>query len=66
MEITKTSMFTGKSHTFEIDVTEEQIADWQSGTLIQKAMPNLAPETREFLMTGVTPEEWAANFGEKS
>ena len=66
MEITKTSMFTGKSHTFEIDVTQAQLDDWQSGTLIQEAMPLLSSDAREFLMTGVTPEEWAANFGDGS
>jgi hypothetical protein len=25
---------------------------------IQNAMPNLSTDDREFLMTGVTPEEW--------
>lgn len=63
MEITKISMFTGKSHTFKIDITEEQIAAWRGGKLIQDAMPNLSADAREFLMTGVTPEEWANNFG---
>jgi len=27
-------------------------------------MPNLNDEQREFLMTGITPDEWNANFGE--
>ena len=27
--------------------------------LIQNAMPNLSADEREFLMTGITPEEWA-------
>lgn len=64
MKITRVSMFTGKTHTLDIDVTEEQIMRWKNGMLIQNAMPNLSPEDREFLMTGVTAEEWKATFGE--
>jgi hypothetical protein len=63
MIITRTSMFSGKVHSMEIPVTEAQIEAWQNGELIQNAMPNLTPDQREFLMTGVTPEEWEAEFG---
>lgn len=49
---------TGKVRTREIDVTEEQIADWEQGTLIQEAMPNLSDEEREFLISGATQKEW--------
>ena len=58
MQITKTSMFTGVTRTIEIDVTQEQMNRWQNGVLIQHAMPHLSANDREFLMTGVTPEEW--------
>lgn len=64
MKITKKSMFTGKVSTRDIDVTDEQLASWQAGTLIQNAMPDLSADDREFLMTGVTPEEWNAQFGD--
>lgn len=63
MLVTKISGFTGKEHTRVINVTQEQIDRWQSGMLIQEAMPHLSPDDREFLMTGVTPEEWGAIFG---
>tara|TARA_R100000234_G_C4931634_1_gene148761 strand:+ start:601 stop:747 length:147 start_codon:yes stop_codon:yes gene_type:complete len=46
----------------EIDVTEEQIALWESGVLIQNAMPNLSADEREFIKTGITPEEWDSAF----
>jgi hypothetical protein len=59
MLVTKKSNFTGIEHTLDIPVTEEQMKAWQDGELIQKAMPELSSEQREFLMTGVTPEEWA-------
>ncbi len=62
MLITKTSMFTGKEHTLEIPVTEDQLNAWKNGKLIQDAMPNLTPDQREFLMTGSTPQEWDSIF----
>ncbi len=67
MHITRKSPFTGKTNTLDIPVTVEQLAEWQAGTLIQDAMPNLSPDHREFLMTGITPTEWEDAFGgEKS
>jgi hypothetical protein len=66
MQITRTSIFTGIKRTLEIDVTEEQIQAWRSGSdLIQTIMPHLTPDEREFLMTGTTSEEWDENMGEE-
>ena len=62
MLITKTSPFSGNTNVMEIDVTQEQIALWESGTLIQNAMPHLTPDEREFIMTGITPAEWDSAF----
>ena len=62
--MTKTSPLTGKTTTLDIDVTEEQIASWQGGELIQNAMPNLTADEREFIKTGITAEEWEELFGE--
>ena len=58
MLVERKSPMTGKPVTMEIDVTEEQLADWDSGMLIQKAMPNLTADEREFILTGLTAEEW--------
>ena len=63
MKITRTSMFTGIERTLDLDVTYEQLAEWKNGKLIQNAMPNLSTSDREFIMTGVTSEEWAEEFG---
>lgn len=38
---------------------------WESGAFVQDAFPGLTAEEREFLMTGMTPEEWAEIFGEE-
>lgn len=63
MKITRTSMFSGIERTLDLPITEEQLSAWTSGTLIQEAMPELSPNDREFVMTGVTPEEWDKEFG---
>lgn len=63
MQITRTSMISGKRHTLEIPVTPEQLAAHAAGTLIQNAMPNLTPAQREFIKTGITDEEWKEMFG---
>ena len=60
MLIEKVSMLTNKVHIREIDVTREQVENWQGGMLIQEAMPNLSIDDREFIQTGATPDEWAA------
>ena len=64
MTITKTSPFSGNTNTLDIDVTEEQIVAWQGGELIQRAMPDLTADEREFIKTGITAEEWKELFGE--
>jgi hypothetical protein len=47
----------------EIEVTLEQLRSWQvDGVLIQNAMPHLTPDEREFIKTGITPEEWDSAF----
>jgi hypothetical protein len=63
MKITRVSPFSNKKTTLEIDVTARQIASWEKGELIQDAMPNLTPAEREFIKTGVTPDEWDDIFG---
>jgi len=63
MKITRVSPFSNKKSTLEIDVTARQIASWEKGELIQDAMPNLTPDEREFIKTGVTPDEWDDIFG---
>ena len=65
MKITRTSMFTGIERTLDLDFTAEQLAEWKNGALIQVAMPNLSAADREFIMTGVTDEEWHEEFGDE-
>lgn len=62
MLITMRSPLTGKINTLEVPCTPEQIEAWENGTLIQEAMPNVPAPLREFLMSGITPDEWDAAF----
>ena len=68
MKITKTSQLTGKIHTLDINITESELMRIEnrrtSGELIQRIVPNLPMSDREFLMTGITNEEWIGAFGE--
>ena len=65
MLITRKSLISGNINTMSLPITEEQYNAWEQGTLVQVAMPHLSPDEREFVMTGITPEEWAETFGEE-
>lgn len=64
MLITRKSVLTGVTRTLDLPVTEQQLAAWQSGALIQGAMPNLDSNQREFIISGCTQEEWDEYFTE--
>jgi len=68
MTIARQSPFTGKVSSMTLPISEDEFNrcanDWQSGTLIQNAFPMLNADQREFVKTGITPEEWNEMFGE--
>jgi hypothetical protein len=41
---------------------EEVLLQGNKRTLIQDAFPDLTADQREFIMTGITPEEWDQMF----
>jgi len=66
MQVTKKSQLTGVTRTIDIpNLTEDQVNAWMSGTVIQKAMPHISEDHREFLQTGITPKEWDQVFGDE-
>ena len=65
MQVTRKSILSGIERTREIEVTEEQLAAHKAGGLIQTVMPNLGPDDREFILSGITPEEWDSIFSKK-
>jgi hypothetical protein len=64
MLIKRTCPLSGIEKTLDIPVTQEQINAWASGMLIQKAMPHLTADEREFILTGLTADAWDALFNE--
>jgi len=59
MNITKTSPLTGQTNTLFIEgLTQEMINRWREGELVQVALAGIPQELREFVMTGITPQEW--------
>lgn len=47
-----------------LPVRQGEVEYWQrSGELIQNVFPQLDDDQREFLITGILPEEWDAMFG---
>lgn len=52
----------------ELPITEEEFkwcaTLWRHGTFIQDAFHMLSDDQREFIKTGITPEEWKENFGD--
>lgn len=63
MLITEHSILTGKLNTMELDVTPADYNRYKFGKEhVQNVFPNLLPEEREFIKTGITPEEWDKTF----
>lgn len=66
MKYTMISSYSGLEHTLNLNCTEEEFKKGKdkcaNGTLIQDAFSFLSPEEREFIMTGITPEEWKMIF----
>ena len=64
MEILRKSQYSGNLYTMNLPVTEEQIRKFESGqSLIQDIFPDLTPDQREFIKTGIINEEWEELFG---
>jgi hypothetical protein len=63
MQFTKVSQASGLEHTRELPISYLEYEAWKySGQFIQDYFPNLSADDREFLLTGVTPEEWNELF----
>jgi len=51
----------------ELPITQENLDTYETvgDILIQDAFPNLSVEQREFILSGITPQEWNDTFGEE-
>jgi hypothetical protein len=66
MKVSRKSIHSGKVTERELDVTQDQLDRYERGEgLIQEIFPHLSASDREFLMTGLTDEEWDEVMGEE-
>jgi hypothetical protein len=57
--VTRVSILTGNTTTMLLPISEERYNAWlQSKTTVQRAFPDLTDNQREFLISGITAEEW--------
>jgi hypothetical protein len=49
----------------QVTISEAQWWRWQMGELIQNVAPELSPEERELLISGICSECWNKMFGGK-
>jgi len=63
--VTKTMPFPSLKTIGDILALEKFEEKYPHVKLIQDALPMLSNEEREFLITGLTPEEWHELFGEE-
>lgn len=63
MIVKRKSVLSGIERTRDIPVNPEDMLLWETGTVnIQDAMPYLNDDDREFILTGITQEEWNNAF----
>ena len=63
MNVTRKSVLTGKTRTRNISVKPEDLALYETGAIsINDAMPYLNSQDREFIMVGITNNEWKNAF----
>ena len=67
IQVTRQSVITRKINTMELTITQENLDTYETvgDILIQDAFPNLSVEQREFILSGITPQEWNDTFGEE-
>jgi hypothetical protein len=65
MLVTRRSTLSGIKRTRDLDITQEQAEAYEKGAKVQHAFPHLSADDREFIMTGITADEWDATFGEE-
>lgn len=59
MLITRKSELTGIVRTLDIPVTEGELKFWEkTNQRIQDVMPHLTDDEREFILSGITEDEW--------
>ena len=59
MIVKKHNFLTGMEVEMDLPVTQEQLDRYEYGDeLAQDVFPELSPEYREFIISGIKPDEW--------
>lgn len=63
------SKATGKMNEMDVPTTIDKLIDWErmpydERPYIQDFFPELNADEREFILSGITPQEWSDMFGE--
>ncbi len=66
MIVRRRNNLTGVWNEMNLSITQEQLDRYdRQEDLVQNIFPELPPPQREFLITGITPNEWDELFGER-
>ena len=67
IQVTRLSALSRTYNTMELPISQEHLEKFDAvgGGLVQHVFPNLNVEQREFLLSGITPQEWNDTFGEE-
>jgi hypothetical protein len=61
MLVFRKSIMDGVERFMDLPITQEQIDRYERREgLVQNIFPNLTADQREFIMTGITPDQWDA------
>lgn len=67
INVERVSVLSNEVNHLELDITPSQLEEINGalsrGRLIQDIVPHLSRDEREFLITGITSEEWMEKFG---
>lgn len=66
IQVTRQSIITKKMNTMELPITQENLDTYDAvgDILVQDAFPHLDIGQREFILSGITPDEWHETFGD--
>ena len=67
MQLSMVSNLTGKRHSMDIGISPEEfnegLTKMKQEISVQCAFPQLDADKREFIVSGITPEEWDSCMG---
>lgn len=58
MKFIRKSIISGVVREMDLPVTEEQYEQYENGMFVQDAFPQLTADEREFIISGITSNEW--------